>query len=135
MSISQVRISRWDADTGRTLVSADMPSWEDVVALGRRLREVEESTWFRTPALRVRGKSFCRLRSNPDALVIRVVDLADAHALLTASPDVYFTTPHYDGYPYVLVRLGAIDRAELAELIEDAWRVTAPKRLVAAFDA
>ncbi len=133
--MSQVRISRWGADTGRTLVSATMPSWEDVVALGTRLPEVEESTWWRTPALKVRGKSFCRLRTDPDALVIRVVDLDDVHALLRSDPDVYFSTPHYDGYPYVLVRLGAIGRAELAELIEDAWRVTAPKRVVEAYDA
>ena len=50
-------------------------------------------------------------------------------------PDVFFITPHYEGYPAVLVRLEAVDPAMLAELIEDAWRLQAAKRVVAAFDA
>jgi hypothetical protein len=41
-----------------------MPEWSDVVALGLRLPEVEEGTWFRTPCLRVRKKSFCRMRED-----------------------------------------------------------------------
>lgn len=77
----------------------------------------------------------CRLRTNPDALVLRVIDLADREALLKGQPDVFFSTPHYDGYPYVLVRLDAIDPAELSELIEDAWRLRAPKRVIKAYDA
>jgi hypothetical protein len=112
-----------------------MPAWPDVVALGLRLPGVEESTWFGRPSLKVKGKSMCRLRTDPDALVIRVVDLEDREALLRGNPEVYFTTPHYDGHPYVLVRLEAIGRQELAELIEDAWRVCAPKRLVAEYEA
>lgn len=109
-----------------------MATWDDVVALGTALPEVEPSTWFRSPSLRVRGKSFCRLRTDPDALVVRVLDVEDKEALLRGQADVFFTTPHYDGYPYVLVRLERVARAQLAELLEDAWRVTAPKRLVAA---
>jgi hypothetical protein len=112
-----------------------MPTWSDVVALGRRLPEVEEGTWFRTPCLRVRKKSFCRMKEDGETLVVRVVDLEDKEALLRSDPAVYFTTPHYDGYAYVLVRLAAAGRAQLAELIEDAWRLSAPKRLVAAYDA
>lgn len=112
-----------------------MATWEDVVEIGRRFPEVEVGTSYGTPALRVRGKSMCRLRTDPDALVVRVLDLADREALLQGKPRIYFTTPHYDGYPYVLVRLGRIGRRELAELIEDAWRIRAPKRLVATFEA
>jgi hypothetical protein len=112
-----------------------MPGWPDVVAAGRRLPEVEEGTWFRTPCLRVRKKSFCRMKEDGETLVIRVVDLEDKEALLRSDPGVYHTTPHYDGYPYVLVRLAAADPAALEELVEDAWRLVAPKRLVAAFDA
>jgi hypothetical protein len=48
---------------------------------------------------------------------------------------VFFSTTHYDGYPYVLVRLEAIAREELEELLEDAWRIRAPKRLVSEYDA
>src|SRR4051794_38424267 len=101
----------------------------------RALPGVEEGTSYGTPSLKVRGKFLCRLRTNPDALVMRVIDLADREALLKGEPDVYFSTPHYDGYPAVLVRLEQIGLDVLAELIEDAWRVQAPKRVVAAHDA
>ena len=77
----------------------------------------------------------CRLRTDPDALVLRVTDLGEREALLQGQPEAFFSTPHYDGYPYVLVRLDAVDPVELAELIEDAWRLRAPKRVVKQFDA
>ena len=112
-----------------------MPTWEDVLAAGLRLPEVEESTWFGTPSLKVRGKSFCRLRTDPDALVLRVVDMHEREALLQGQPDAFFSTPHYDGWPYVLVRPEQVDPVELRELIEEAWRVQAPKRVVKEFDA
>jgi hypothetical protein len=112
-----------------------VPSWDDVVAIGRRLPEVEVSTWFGTPSLKVRGKSMCRMRTDPDALVLRVIDLGEREALLQGQPDAFFSTPHDDGHPYVLVRLAAVDPGELAELIEDAWRIRAPKRVVKAYDA
>jgi hypothetical protein len=112
-----------------------MPTWDDVVAIGQRLPGVEVGTSWGTPGLKVRGKFMCRLRTDPDALVVRVIDLPDREALVQGQPDVYFTTPHYDGYPAVLVRLEEIDPLELAELIEDAWRVQAPKRLLAEYDA
>jgi hypothetical protein len=108
-----------------------MPSWSDVVAIGQRFPGVEESTSYGTPALKVRGKFMCRLRSNPDALVVRVIDLADREALLLGEPEVFFSTPHYEDYPIVLVRMDAVDDEQLAELIEDAWRVQAPKQLLA----
>jgi hypothetical protein len=116
-----------------------MPSWADVVALGQRLPEVEESTWYGTPALKVRGRGMCRLRTDPDALVLRVCDMGEREALLhggllQGGPAAFFTTPHYDGHPYVLVRLEAVDPDELAELVEDAWRTRAPARAVAEYE-
>jgi hypothetical protein len=112
-----------------------MASWADVVALGTTLPEVEESTWFRTPALKVRGRSFCRMKEDGETLVVRVVDVEDKEALLRSDPETFFTTPHYDGYAYVLVRLALIAEPLLGELLEDAWRCMAPKRLLAAYDA
>ena len=106
-----------------------MASWSNVVALGTALPGVEESTWFRTPALKVRGKSFCRMKEDGETLVIQVIDLEDKEALLRSDPEVFFTTPHYDGYAYVLVRLDRVGREQLAELVEDAWRLRAPKSL------
>jgi hypothetical protein len=112
-----------------------MPTWDDVVEIGTRLPGVEVGTSFRTPALRVRGKGMCRLRTNPDALVLRVADMGEREALLQGQPEVFFSTPHYDGYPYVLVRLKLVDPTELGELLEEAWRVFAAKRVVKAYDA
>jgi hypothetical protein len=113
-----------------------MVTWDDVLAIADRLPEVEAGESFGTPALRVRDRGLiCRLRTDPDALVLRVIDMADREALLKGRPDVFFSTPHYDGYPYVLVRMDVVDRKELAELIEDSWRLRAPKRAIAAYEA
>jgi len=111
-----------------------VPTWDDVVAIGLRFPEVEVSTWFGTPSLKASGKGICRMRTDPDALVLRVLDLGEREALLQGQPDAFFSTPHYDGHPYVLVRLEAVDPEELVELIEDAWRLRARKRAVKAYD-
>ena len=95
---------------------------------------VEASTTYGNPSLKVKGKFMCRLRTDPDALVVRVLDLADREALLHGQPKAFFSTPHYDGYPYVLVRLAKVGKRQLRELIEDAWRIRAPKRLVTEYD-
>jgi hypothetical protein len=110
-------------------------TWDDVLGLALRFPGVEESTSYGTPAIKVRGKLMARMRTDPDALVLRVADLGEREALLQGEPGAFFTIPHYDGYPMVLVRLDAVDPAQLAELVEDAWRLRAPKRLVAERDA
>jgi hypothetical protein len=107
-----------------------MATWADVVRLGAELPEVQEGTWFRTPALKVRGKAFCRMKEDGESLVVRVLDLEDKEALLQAEPERLYTTPHYDGYPFVLVRLALIDEGSLRELLEDAWRRIAPRSLL-----
>ncbi len=112
-----------------------MAEWADVVAIAARFPGIVEGTSYGTPALKVRDKFLCRLRTNPDALVIRVIDVGDQEALLLGEPDVFFKTPHYDNVPYVLVRLEVVSERQLAELLEDAWRTQAPKRLIAAHDS
>ncbi len=112
-----------------------MLTWDDVVAIGRRFPGVEVGTSYGTPALKVRGGLMCRMRSDPDALVVRVIDMGEREALLQGRSEAFFTIPHYDGHPYVLARLETVDSEELAELIEDVWRLRAPKRLVAEHDA
>jgi hypothetical protein len=106
-------------------------AWADVVALGQELPETEESTSYGRPALKVRGKMFVALRSGPDALVVRC-DGDEKPFLLEARPDLVCTTPHYDGYPYLLVRLDA-PLAEIGELVVDSWLLVAPKRLTKVF--
>ncbi len=69
---------------------------------------------------------------NPKVLAVRVADEAEKQALLSADGDKFFTEPHYDGYPAVLVRLSAVSVGELAALLDAAWRCVAPKALVQA---
>lgn len=64
-----------------------------------------------------------------DILAVWLADLAAKESLLADRPDVYFTTPHFDGYRVILIRLGNVSAAELEELIVDAWIDRAPKRL------
>jgi hypothetical protein len=66
----------------------------------------------------------------PDVIAVRVAGQTEKEILLSSDSDTFFTEPHYNGFPAVLVRLPAIDVDELAELITDAWRVQAPRALV-----
>ncbi len=105
-----------------------------MIAIGTRFPGVEESTSYGRPALKVAGKFMCAIRENPDAFVFRVLDVPDQQALVRGEPDVFFTTPHYDGWPYVLVRLDMVSLDQLEELIEDAWRIRASKKLVTEYE-
>jgi len=71
---------------------------------------------------------------NPEVIAIRVADDAEKQALLAEDGDKFFTEPHYNGYPAILVRVAAIEPDEIEELVIDAWRCMAPKALVAAYD-
>ena len=66
----------------------------------------------------------------PDVLAVRVAGQAEKEMLLAADPAKFFTEPHYNGFPAVLIRLPAIQADELRELITDAWRCQAPRSLV-----
>ena len=61
--------------------------------------------------------------------------LEEKEVLLASDPDVFFTTPHYDGHATVLVNLDNVEADEARELITDSWRLRAPKKLVKEFDA
>ena len=61
-----------------------------------------------------------------DIAVLFVGDEAEKQALLLGEPGIFFTTPGYDGWPLVMLRLAEVDRERLAELVIDAWRMRAP---------
>ena len=61
-----------------------------------------------------------------DIAVLYVGDEAEKQALLLGEPDLFFTTPGYDGWPLVMLRLAEVDAARLEELITDAWRMRSP---------
>lgn len=111
-----------------------MPDWDDVVRIGSALPEVEESTSYRTPALKVRGKGFARLRDEADGRLVLMCPLEEKEALLACGDPAFSTTPHYDGHGSILVDLALVDPQQLAELVEQAWRRRAPASLVRAHD-
>jgi hypothetical protein len=114
---------------------------ELALAMPEAAKEVEDGR----PTYRVHGKMFCFHRGpRPDAvdaetgerledvLAFRVADLGVKELLLSDSRGIYFTTPHWDGYSAVLVRipnLERLDRDELQDLVEEAWLTRAQKRL------
>jgi hypothetical protein len=105
-------------------------TWDDVRSLGLELPGVEVSTSYGTPALKVRKKLLCRLREDGETLVLLQVDDIEQRFLMETQPDVFYKTPHYEGWPTVLIRLPQVDRAQLSELLETTWQRVAPKTLM-----
>ena len=106
-----------------------MADESDVRELALALPETTEKPSYGTPGFRVKDRLFARLREDPDALVLWCESLDEKEFLLGAEPAKFFTTAHYDGHAMFLVRLPAVDRDELAELLAESWRLRAPKRL------
>src|SRR5690606_5905161 len=124
-----------------------MATWEDVRRIALGLPETDEVLRWGDPARRVRQKAFVcdgpvrrpDMAALGDAapggpiLGAYVPDVGAKEALIADDPEIYFTTPHFDGFPAVLVRLERIGADELEELVTEAWFVRAPKRLAAKF--
>ena len=120
-----------------------MASLEDARRIALALPGTSEKVSWGSLHWRVRDKGFAWERplrktdlaalgaSAPDGeiLGVRVADLGEKDALVAAEPEVFFTIPHLDGWPAVLVRLDAIEVDELTEVITDAWLDRAPKTL------
>jgi len=119
---------------------------ELALAMPQTTREVSEDG---RPAYRVHGKLFCVHRGRradavdpgtgdrlDDVLMFRVADLGVKELLLADARGLYFTTPHFDGYPAVLLRipdLARLDLAELGDMVAEAWLTRAQKRLAKAW--
>jgi hypothetical protein len=126
-----------------------MATWEDVRRIALSLPEATEDQSGREHHWNVRKKGFVWERPlrpadvaalGPDApdgpiLGVRVEHEGIKHALIADDPGAFFTTPHFDGYPAVLVRLDAIGLDVLEEVIVESWLLRAPKTLVRAFEA
>ena len=124
-----------------------MATWDDVTSVVGELQLTEERSphewrvgkkliaWER-PLRKSDYDALTALGVEPpqgDILGVRVADEGVKFALIADEPELYFTTPHFDGYPAVLVKLAAIDERGLRELIVEAWLTQAPKRLVQEF--
>ena len=124
-----------------------MASWDDVRRIALDLPETSERLSRGLASWQVRDKGFvwerplrpADLRALGDdaptgpILGARVEHLVAKEALLADDPEVFFTTPHFDGYPAILVRLERISVEDLEEVIVEAWLARAPKRLAQAY--
>ena len=102
-----------------------------VEAIGRTLPDVEVTTTWGHPALKVHGRMFVCIASHksaePDTLVV-MMDIADRDALVAEEPDTYYLKEHYVGYPCVLVRLSRVHPDALRDLVTGAYRYVSAKR-------
>jgi len=112
---------------------ADDPDIQRAARLAAHLPGVEIAFWYGTPALKVGGKGFARVKQ-PGVLVLMCPLETKAH-LFETEPRSFFETDHYEGWPALLVRLDAIGDAALRHRIEVAWLQKAPAKLVRAWEA
>ena len=113
-----------------------MPVTEaDVRAAALSLPETTEKPSYGTPGFRVKDKLFARIREEGDVLAVWTDGVEEKAAMIAAEPKKFFTLPHYDGHPMVLVRFRAIGKKELKELLTESWRLRAPKRVLAQFES
>jgi hypothetical protein len=124
-----------------------MATWDDVRRIALGLPETSEELSWGHAHWRVKGKGFVWERplrrsdlealgdAAPEGPILgaRVEHLVAKEALLADDADVFFTTPHFDGFPAVLVRLEEISAEDLEEVIVEAWLCRAPKRLAQAY--
>lgn len=118
-----------DADDVRRCALA-LPHVQEIASDGFDFRVADKGFVWSYPE-RTPGKP--RL-IRTDIAVLFVGDEAEKQALLLGEPDIFFTTPSYDGWPLVMLRLAEVDVERLRELVTDAWRMRAPEALVSDLD-
>ena len=111
-----------------------LTTFDDIREIAHALPGVVDGTSYGTPALKVGGKLIARLHQSMDSVVLRS-DLLDREILMQSAPDAFFITDHYRDYPWILVRLGVVEKGALPDLIERAWRLVASNALVKRYDS
>lgn len=107
----------------------------DVRRLALALPDTAEKPSYGTPGFRVHDRLFARILEDPAALVLWRASEEEKLELITADSGTFFSTPHYDGGPLVLVRLCRTGVGELDELLRESWLVRAPAKLRAQLEA
>jgi hypothetical protein len=102
---------------GKTVVTFDT-----VRALALALPDVEDSTSYGTPSLKAKGKFMARLREDGD--VVFKIGFDNAEMLMQTTPEVFYITDHYRGYPAVLARMSRVTKKQLADVVQMAWLYT-----------
>ena len=97
-------------------------------------RTEERPSYNDTASFRVKSRGmFAREREDGETIALKI-DYGERRALVAMQPETFQVTPHYENYPWVIVRLASVDEGELEELLIEAWRLTASKTAVKAFD-
>jgi hypothetical protein len=104
--------------------------FDEVELMASALPGVTRGTSYGTPALRVGKKFMCRMREDGDTLVLKPIDEIQQRFLMETQPNVFYKTPHYEGYDAVLIRLSQVDEAELMQLLEQVWSRLATRKLL-----
>src|SRR5665213_3855902 len=104
-----------------------MADWEDVRRIATALPDAEESTSYGKPCVKVRGKAFVNAGREPGVIVTRAGD-EDIELLIRARPDLYFLTPHYEGWHCVLVALRGLALRAGADWRDRGGRARGPPR-------
>lgn len=99
-----------------------MATEDDVRELALALPGTVEKPSYGMPGFRVRDRLFARIREQ-GVLVLWCESIEEKEFLIEGDPEKFFTVAHYDGHPHVLVRLGAVDREELGELLAESFRI------------
>jgi hypothetical protein len=113
----------------KSATTTALKSFDDIREIAHALPGVVNGTSYGTPAVKVGGKLFARQHQSMGCVVLRC-DLLDREILMQSAPDAFFITDHYRDYPWILLRLGVVERRVLPELIERAWRLVASKTLI-----
>ncbi len=111
-----------------------MITFKRIVAMAKDLPDIEVSTSYGTPALKVRKKLLLRMHDKQDAIVLMLDSVAQQQELIAQDPMGFYITDHYTGYAAVLVR-PTVEEALFKELLQRSWRRVAKKSDIAAFDA
>ncbi|MBC7897109.1 MAG: MmcQ/YjbR family DNA-binding protein [Cytophagaceae bacterium] len=103
-------------------------TWDTIREIMLAMPGVEEGASYGTPAFKVKKKLIVRLKEDGETIVVQC-GFDERDFRISARPDVFFNTPHYHGYPTVLVRLARVSRRDLRELLAMTWRRQAPRAL------
>ena len=124
----------------RSLPKAQRPSspnaaYARYLRIALKLPGTQESTSYGTPSVKVKGKILSRLRTEAEGGLALVCDFIDREILLQADPETFYLTEHYRNYPMILIHLDKIRPDALPDLVERAWRMRAPAKLVKDYDS
>jgi hypothetical protein len=129
-AMSPTRSQRQKKKPLRPLSPRIVRGYERYLKIALSLPLSEESTSYRTPSVKIAGKILSRWRTEAEGGLAIRCDFLDRQILLQANPDAFFLTEHYQDYPMILVHLDRIRADALADLVERAWRLVAPKKLI-----